>query len=57
MKHSQAYNDYLFEEAPVCVYGNSYIRFSEQSTVMRGSIATIHYIKKIIHLISIVWRN
>ncbi|MCU0432652.1 MAG: hypothetical protein MUC87_04260 [Bacteroidia bacterium] len=57
MKKYPVINEFVFDERPVCVYGNTYIQPAVNSLPVRIFQTAARRINKFIQTISRVWQN
>jgi hypothetical protein len=57
MKRFLIYDELVIDERPVCVYGNTYIRFSETNLPVRVIKTVARYIYQSYKTFSLLWQN
>jgi hypothetical protein len=57
MKRFSFYDELVIDERPVCVYGNTYIRFSETYLPVRVIKTVARYIYQSYKTFSLLWQN
>lgn len=53
MKKYPVYNEFVFDERPVCVYGNMYIKPQVNSVPVRVFLTAARHINTLLHKVSL----